>query len=88
MDTRNKKYYRLINAKSFIEFLSKAVDINKNPIYLAGRGLGYMTLKNYERAAADFETASRMNYKSDAMDSNALINTLRRGMEPREDVLA
>jgi hypothetical protein len=47
-----------------------------------------MTLKNYERAAADFETASRMNYKSDAMDNNALLNTLRRGMEPREDVLA
>lgn len=77
----------MINAKSFIEFLSKAIDINKNPIYLAARGLGYMTLKNHERAAADFETANRMSYKSDAMDNNALLNTLRRGVEPREDVL-
>jgi len=67
--------------------MSKAIDINKNPVYLAARGLGYMTLKNYERAAADFDSAKKMDYKSDAMDNNSVLNTVRREIEPKEDVL-
>ncbi len=58
--------------------LNKAIDINKNPIYLAARGLGYMTLKNYDRAAIDFEAAKKLHYSSDALDSNILLNVIRR----------
>jgi tetratricopeptide (TPR) repeat protein len=87
LDARNKKHYRLQNAQNFINFLNKAIDINKNPVYLAARALGYMTLKQYERAEMDFSAAQRLAYSNDAMDSNWLLNTLSRKQEPREEVL-
>lgn len=61
-----------------MNFLNKAIDINRNPIYLAARGLGYMTLKNYDRAAIDFEAAKKLSYSSDALDSNILLNAIRK----------
>jgi hypothetical protein len=61
-----------------VNFLNKAIDINRNPIYLAARGLGYMTLKNYDRAAIDFEGAKKLSYTTDALDSNILLNAIRK----------
>lgn len=82
VDARNKKHYRLQNPGDFVTYITKAIDISKKPVYLAARALANMALKQNDKAEADFEAAQQLKYSSDAMDSNRLLNTVTRKLEP------